>query len=60
MSCQFCGSKELKIETPYIDAFGEKIYTWCCGAQKKNNKYIEAHTSRFDGSKPEVEEVSKW
>jgi hypothetical protein len=58
--CPFCGSEKLKIETPYIDVFGEKIYTPCCNSQKKNESYIKAHTSRFDGSKPEPEDVIKF
>jgi hypothetical protein len=58
--CPFCGSTKLKIETPYIDKFGEKIFTYCCNAQKKNDSYIQAHTSRMTGEKPGTEEVSKW
>jgi hypothetical protein len=58
--CPFCKSKTIKIKTPYIDKHGDPIFTYCCLAQQKNDKYVEAHTSRYDGSKPSPEEVNRF
>lgn len=41
--CPFCGSTKMVIDTPYIDRFGDKITTYCCAAQDKNQKYLKAH-----------------
>ena len=60
MECQFCGSKNIKIETPYIDRAGQKITNFCCLAQKKNQSYITKRTSRWSGNKPNTEDVGKW
>ena len=60
VECPFCKSKTIKIKTPYLDKFGDPIYTFCCNAQKRNEKYVEMHTSRFDGSKPRPEDVIKF
>jgi hypothetical protein len=60
MKCPFCGSKEIKIKTPYLDKFGDPIFTFCCNAQKRNDKYVEAHTSRYTGDKPSPEEVNRF
>ena len=58
--CPFCGSKEIKVKTPYIDQVTlEPLETFCCKSQKTNSKYI---TKRFDptnGEAPTPEEVTK-
>ena len=61
--CIFCGSKSIVLETPYIEMTSWKGYkhktTYCCNAQTKNQKYIEARfTNRED--KPHHSDVSKW
>jgi hypothetical protein len=58
--CPFCGSEKLKIKTPYLDKFGEPIFTFCCNSQKRNDVYVKTHTSRYDGSKPSLEDVIKF
>jgi hypothetical protein len=60
MKCPFCGSEKIKIETPYLNKHGETIMTFCCSAQKQNEKYVKAHTSRMTGDKPSVEDVIKF
>ena len=38
--CEFCGSKELKIKTPFIDRVtGKPTETFCCRASKVNAEY---------------------
>jgi hypothetical protein len=60
MKCPFCGSDKTKIDTPYINKHGEKITSYCCNAQRQNDKYIKAHTSRQTGDKPSAEDVIKF
>lgn len=44
-TCPFCGSKTLKIPTPYIKPVThEVITTACCKAQAKNQEYIRLHS----------------
>ena len=58
MKCSFCGSEKTRLDSNYLDKFGEKIYTYCCRAQEQNDKYAKAHTSRQTGEKPE--DIDKW
>lgn len=58
--CPFCGSKELKLETPYIrPSTGKHETRWCCKSQAENNKYREKRFSPYDDNKPELEDISK-
>ncbi len=67
MSCQFCGSKEIKIPRDEVklgnsmDANGEIAYVtvtdWCCNAQKVNAAYIKKNFHPDDA--PDEESVSK-
>lgn len=60
MKCTFCGSENIRMETPYVelDSKGEyvKKTTWCCAAQAKNQKYIKG---RYEPGQ-EPDDVSKW
>ena len=63
MECPFCGSKEIRIKTPYVKATGtgnddfEPITTWCCTAQRTNQAYIKKNFHPDDA--PSEEDVSK-
>ena len=56
--CPFCGSEKIKVTTPYIDKFGDKIESFCCLSQKRNNNYAEKRFGR--DNKPSPESVAKW
>ena len=56
--CPFCGSKELKLETGNLTRFGDKQYTFCCGAQAANDKY--RMKSFGPDNRPDLEDVSEW
>ena len=62
--CPFCGSKEIYIKTPYVELNKKGEYssktTICCGAQRKNQTYIEKRFNPIDNSIPSAKEVSKW
>lgn len=58
--CPFCGSLEVKKDTPFIDAFGKKGTTFCCKAQAMNAKYADKHRDASTLEKPDVENVAKW
>lgn len=62
MKCNFCGSEEIRVKTPYVelDKTGEYVpkETWCCDAQKKNQNYLKNHYTP-DG-KPDMEDIEKW
>lgn len=59
MKCQFCGSKKIRIETPYIDPITkEKQLTYCCRAQAQNQQYVKDRY--LPGEEPTQEEVGKW
>lgn len=59
--CPFCGSKELKVKSPYVElkVNGEygPIENYCCLAQKQNAKYAKSYS---EDSRPDPEEISKW
>lgn len=59
--CPFCGSKEIKLKTPFINPVtGKMEETWCCKAQAKNQSYIKTHFKKdTDGRIPTMEEISK-
>jgi len=59
MACKFCGSKELILETGYLNAFGEKVTTPCCEGQKRNAEYIRKNYDPSRGRVPDLDEVSK-
>lgn len=50
--CPFCGSTEMRIETPYVDRItGEKKTTYCCLSQKKNHEYADRNFHPVLGGK---------
>ena len=57
-ACPFCGSKDIMIETPYVDRItGKKKVVPCCKAQKDN---IAFRNARYSGDDvPELEDISK-
>lgn len=58
MNCKFCGSEKLLLETPYLNAFGEKITTPCCEAQKRNAEYLRRNYDPSNGRVPTLDEIS--
>jgi hypothetical protein len=59
--CQFCGSEQLKYDTPYVELNSEGEYVpqtkFCCNAQKQNHRFVK----RFPiEERPDPEEVGKW
>lgn len=69
--CPFCGSKELKIQTPYMTrsigtaakpGSGEynRQETYCCRSQAQNATYANAHRNPITGEVPDSKELSKW
>jgi hypothetical protein len=60
--CNFCGSKELKVQSPYVElkSNGEygPIENFCCQAQKQNALYVKKNFHPDDA--PDPDEVSKW
>lgn len=56
--CPFCGSKEIIIETPYVNAFGDKEKTYCCISMKKNSEYVKKRFGREANVDPR--EAAKW
>lgn len=62
MACPFCGSKEIRVETPFVKSVGfegefEPEKSWCCNAQKTNQEYIKKNFHPDDA--PSEEDVSK-
>ena len=54
--CAFCGSKELRIKTPYLKPVThEPITTWCCKAQAKNQEYIRRN---YDPTRPYQKKIT--
>jgi len=42
--CEFCGSKQIIVEQPYVDrTTGKNLTDYCCTAQKKNREYDKKH-----------------
>lgn len=60
MTCPFCGSKEIKVELPYIDRITGKPTTgFCCRNQARNADYAKKRYDPIYGEKPDPEEISK-
>jgi len=58
--CPFCGSKQWKIETPYIDPITkEKETTYCCKEMRMNNNFIDTRYNADDANKPRIEDTWK-
>jgi len=58
--CPFCGSKDIVVETPYIDRVTQKPKTTiCCKAQRNNSDYREKRYGPVSNDQPSAEEVSK-
>ena len=60
--CPFCGSKTIRVETPFVKASGdtneyEPIKTFCCNAQRTNQEYIKKNFLPDDA--PSDEDVAK-
>lgn len=60
MACPFCGSKELTVETPYVDRVtGKNKRVPCCPKSKRNTEYIKKRFDQSNTNNPDFEEVSK-
>lgn len=61
-TCPFCGSKELRVKSPYVELKKDGEYgpveNFCCTAQKTNHQYVKKNFHPDDA--PDPEEVSKW
>ena len=54
--CPFCGSKELRIKTPYLKPVThEPITTFCCKSQAQNQKYINRN---YDPTRPNQKKIT--
>lgn len=61
MSCPFCGSPQVMIDTPFVDRVtGEKEQTYCCIYSKRNSKNAARKYDPSRGSVPSLEESSEW
>ncbi len=60
-ACPFCGSKNVMVQTPFIDPITKEAKkSFCCNASKKNQTYIDAkYHSIYTENKPSLDEVSK-
>lgn len=69
--CPFCGSKELKIETPFMKvSYGtpanpgsgkpERQFTYCCRQQAANAKYVSSHRDYKTGETLDIDKIAKW
>lgn len=59
--CPFCGSKQLKTKSDYVELKPDGTYgpieSFCCLGQKQNAKH---RMSYDEESRPDLEDVSKW
>ena len=58
--CTFCRSKEIRVDSPYVNKHGEQITQWCCLAQRKNHEYLAKGYHPTLGKKPKIEDIEKW
>lgn len=58
--CPFCGSKKLKVKSPYLKPVTHEAETsYCCRSQAKNQEFVDKHFHSIYGDKPSAESVSK-